>query len=157
MKFDFYFFLGFAMQLLIVITSQTDVEFWLTIAAIPIVIFVLLMSGYWVRRESLPGMIIVIVGFSTPSFELLLICADHLRCWPRLLLLQARPNLGPRREIRVVQTSQQRIDHIRCHYYPTHHSHHCPRHPMRSQLRQRPKTLLVDEEDPGRRREELQH
>ena len=69
MKFDFYFFLGFAMQLLIVITSQTDVEFWLTIAAIPIVIFVLLMSGYWVRRESLPGMIIVIVSPYALKFE----------------------------------------------------------------------------------------
>ena len=60
MKFDFYFFLGFAVQLLIVLQTY-DAEFWLTIAAIPIIIFVLLMSGYWVRRENKPGMVLVIV------------------------------------------------------------------------------------------------
>lgn len=65
MKFDFYFFLGFAMQLLIVIPNENDPEFWLTVAAVPIVIVILLLSGYWVRRENMPGMILVIVSFSS--------------------------------------------------------------------------------------------
>ena len=50
------------MQLLVVVVdNQYDVEFWLTVAAIPIVIVVLLLSSYWVRQESIVGMILVMV------------------------------------------------------------------------------------------------
>jgi hypothetical protein len=64
MKFDFFFFLGFAMQLLVVVVGTADPEFWLTVAAIPIIVFILFLSGYWARRENTVGMIFVIVGVS---------------------------------------------------------------------------------------------
>lgn len=69
MKFDFYFFLGFAVQLLIVLNPSQDVEFWLTVAAVPVVVLILLMSGFWVRRENLVGMIIVIVSQVIASYS----------------------------------------------------------------------------------------
>lgn len=62
MKFDFFFFLAFAIQLLVVVvSSRGDSEFWLTVAAIPIIIFILLLSGYWVRRENKVGMCFVLL------------------------------------------------------------------------------------------------
>ena len=39
-----------------------DVEFALTIAAIPVTIVILIMAGYFTRKESLSGMIAIIVS-----------------------------------------------------------------------------------------------
>ena len=46
--------------------NTRDVEFALTIAAIPVTILILVMAGLFTRRESLLGMILIIV--SIPCF-----------------------------------------------------------------------------------------
>jgi hypothetical protein len=64
LKFDFFFFLGFTVQFVVIVTVKTDVEFPLTIAAIPVTIIILYLAGYFTRRESTPGMIVVIVSLA---------------------------------------------------------------------------------------------
>ncbi len=44
--------------------NTRDVEFALTIAAIPVTILILVMAGVFTRRESLLGMIAIIVSIS---------------------------------------------------------------------------------------------
>lgn len=61
LKFDFFFFLGFTVQFVIIVTGQTDVEFSLTLAAIPVTILILFFAAYFTRRENTPGMCGVIV------------------------------------------------------------------------------------------------
>lgn len=60
LKFDFFFFLGFTVQFIVIVT-KTDVEFALTIAAIPVTIIILLFAAFFVRRESSLGMAATIV------------------------------------------------------------------------------------------------
>jgi len=59
LKFDFFFFLGFTCQF-VVIVNQRQIEFALTIAAIPVTILILLAAAWFVRKENLIGTIIVI-------------------------------------------------------------------------------------------------
>jgi hypothetical protein len=51
MKFDFFFFVGFSMQLLILNIKFTNVEAWLTLAAIPVSIVFILIGVWSVRHE----------------------------------------------------------------------------------------------------------
>jgi len=51
LKFDFFFFVGVTMQLLIVVLSSNSAEFAVTIAAIPIVLALLAFCGVAVKRE----------------------------------------------------------------------------------------------------------
>ena len=60
LKFDFFFFLGFTVQFVVIVQTHKS-EFALTIAAIPVTIFILIMAAFWTRRENLTGMIITIV------------------------------------------------------------------------------------------------
>lgn len=60
LKFDFYFFLGFTVQFLVVVTNVTDREFYLTVAAIPITIIILALAAFWTRKEIKAGMIATI-------------------------------------------------------------------------------------------------
>ncbi|KAF5391303.1 hypothetical protein D9757_001907 [Collybiopsis confluens] len=51
LKFDFFFFTGVTMQLLIVVLSRNSAEFGITIAAIPIVLGLLMGAAMAVKRE----------------------------------------------------------------------------------------------------------
>lgn len=67
LKFDFFFFLGFTVQFLVVVVNIHDIEFALTIVAVPVTIIILLMAAYFTRKESTPGMIIIIVSLPRQS------------------------------------------------------------------------------------------
>jgi len=60
LKFDFFFFLGFTVQFVVIVQTHRA-EFALTIAAIPVTIIVLIMASYWTRKEHLIGMILTII------------------------------------------------------------------------------------------------
>lgn len=51
LKFDFFSFVGVTIQLLIVVLQANSAEFGLTIAAIPVVLFLLVAAGIAVQRE----------------------------------------------------------------------------------------------------------
>ncbi|PGH12934.1 hypothetical protein AJ80_06539 [Polytolypa hystricis UAMH7299] len=61
LKFDFFFFLGFTVQFVVIVTDKKTIEFALTLAAIPVTIMILLFAAFFTRRESTFGMIIVIL------------------------------------------------------------------------------------------------
>ncbi|EER29286.1 hypothetical protein CPC735_069680 [Coccidioides posadasii C735 delta SOWgp] len=61
LKFDFFFFLGFTVQFVVIVTDKATVEFALTLAAIPVTILILVMAAFWTRRENTPGMIVIIL------------------------------------------------------------------------------------------------
>ena len=62
LKFDFFFFLAFTVQFLVVVRNTADIEFYLTIAAIPITIIILLAAAWFTQKETLIGMILIIVS-----------------------------------------------------------------------------------------------
>lgn len=51
LKFDFFFFSGVTMQLLILVLAKDSAEFGVTIAAIPVVLILLVLCGIAVQRE----------------------------------------------------------------------------------------------------------
>ncbi|KAL7620281.1 hypothetical protein AAE478_009274 [Parahypoxylon ruwenzoriense] len=61
LKFDFFFFIGFTIQFLVVVGGKTDAEFGLTTAAIPITIAILLCAAWFTRREWKIGMIAIMI------------------------------------------------------------------------------------------------
>lgn len=67
LKFDFFFFLGFTVQFVVIVTGKTDVEFGLTLAAIPVTILILFFAAVFTRRENTLGMCAVIVSFNPAS------------------------------------------------------------------------------------------
>jgi hypothetical protein len=69
LKFDFFFFLGFTVQFVVIVQTHKS-EFALTIAAIPVTIFILIMAAIWTRRENLIGMILTIVCRQSKSIFL---------------------------------------------------------------------------------------
>jgi hypothetical protein len=67
LKFDFFFFLGFTVQFLVIVSATTDVEFYLTIVAVPVTILILVMAAYWTRRENKLGMLLIIALYLAGS------------------------------------------------------------------------------------------
>lgn len=63
LKFDFFFFLAFTVQFLVVVKNTKPVETALTAAALVITFILLFAAGWWVRRESVAGMITIIVFY----------------------------------------------------------------------------------------------
>ncbi|KAJ6596874.1 hypothetical protein DFH09DRAFT_1132979 [Mycena vulgaris] len=51
LKFDFFFFVGVTMQLLIIVLAKNTAEFGVTVAAIPVVLVLLALCGTAVQRE----------------------------------------------------------------------------------------------------------
>lgn len=64
LKFDFFFFLGFTVQFVVIVIDHDSLEFALTVAAIPVTILILLMAAFFTRRENVWGMILIIVSWS---------------------------------------------------------------------------------------------
>ncbi|KAH7390986.1 hypothetical protein DE146DRAFT_151291 [Phaeosphaeria sp. MPI-PUGE-AT-0046c] len=63
LKFDFFFFLAFTVQFLVVVENTKPVELGLTAAALVITFFLLFFAAWWVRRESFAGMIVIIIVY----------------------------------------------------------------------------------------------
>jgi len=55
-------FLGFTIQFVVIVVDKKDIEFALTIAAIPVTILILILAGYITRKESIAGMVAIIVS-----------------------------------------------------------------------------------------------
>ncbi|KAF2661856.1 hypothetical protein K491DRAFT_710290 [Lophiostoma macrostomum CBS 122681] len=63
LKFDFFFFLAFTVQFLVVVENTSKIELGLTAAALVITFIILFLAAFWVRRESVAGMILVILVY----------------------------------------------------------------------------------------------
>jgi hypothetical protein len=63
LKFDFFFFLAFTVQFLVVVEKTKDIEVALTAVALVITFFLLFVAAWWVRRESVAGMIVIIIVY----------------------------------------------------------------------------------------------
>lgn len=82
LKFDFFFFLGFTVQFVVVVQGTGDPEMWLTVAAIPITIVILLLAAIFTRREWYFGQACIIIiyfgGMAYFVFKLV-----RMYTWPK--------------------------------------------------------------------------
>jgi hypothetical protein len=111
LKFDFFFFLGFTVQF-VVIVYNTNLEFSLTIAAIPVTILILFAAAWFTRKEWLYAEIGVIVSIFLSSFRHIINeVSDPLFWRPSLLRLQDVQNVfGKPRSL--LQACPERTHHL---------------------------------------------
>lgn len=62
LKFDFFFFLAFTVQFLVVVPSTPTYEEGITIAVIPITIAMLFLAAFWTRKENIYGTAFTVVS-----------------------------------------------------------------------------------------------
>jgi hypothetical protein len=122
LKFDFFFFLGFTVQFVVIVTDKADIEFSLTLAAIPVTILILVCAAIFVRRESSIGMIIIIVCFLLPQpvFLLLTIRLASLLCSYGLFPIQACAHV-PTRDLQGLPACPAVTHVLCCHHDCSHH------------------------------------
>lgn len=155
LKFDFFFFLGFTVQFLVLVSSTSmDAEFALTVAAIPVTIIILVCGAWFVRRETMVGMIIIIVS---PQYQqdgllaLTILPASLIRC-DGIFLLQAVPNVLAA-DILQIPTRSTIDDLLRRHHYHLDCDHYHQRLPVRPQLQSRFEAPYQQEEEQGSRKD----
>ncbi|PVI03225.1 hypothetical protein DM02DRAFT_265896 [Periconia macrospinosa] len=83
LKFDFFFFLAFTIQFLVVVAKNPVAETVLTSAALAITFVLLFLAAFWVRRESVIGMIVVIIFY---------FCALAYFIWKLVRMYAAEPH-----------------------------------------------------------------
>lgn len=80
LKFDFFFFLGFTVQFIVVVLGTKDVEFALTIAVIPVTIIFLFLLSLFAKKENYIGMLVMqfflLAGLAYFIFKLVRIYDD---------------------------------------------------------------------------------
>ncbi|RPA83709.1 hypothetical protein BJ508DRAFT_304582 [Ascobolus immersus RN42] len=83
LKFDFFFFLGFTVQFLVIVLQTNDIEFKLTIVVIPLTVLFLLAAVWATRRENrilMSGVIVIfLASLAYFLFKLIRMYTDKTR------------------------------------------------------------------------------
>ena len=69
-------FLGFIIQFLVIVHNTSDAEFYLTVAALPVTLMLLLLAAWSTKRENLVGMVATIVSCAKTKKKL----PDNVSC-----------------------------------------------------------------------------
>lgn len=159
LKFDFFFFVGFTVQFLVIVSNTTNGEFAGTIVAMPITIIILFAAAYFVRRENLIGSVIVVVSCSQSNLPIGVSLADHTS--PAVLVLRrarlfhVQAGAHVRRRRGPHQGLPPRAPHphlLRRHHHPADDHHHQHSLVVHLQLQQGPQAVHHAQQALERRR-----
>jgi len=74
LKFDYFFFIAFSLQFVLLVLKQDDIEKWLTLGAVPITLGLLVLGHFAVRKENkilmIFFMLMLVVGAGYFSFKI---------------------------------------------------------------------------------------